>query len=408
MSYGGDDLHAFARTACDDPDGAFVVVAPPLLTSEFDPDTIDVGGTSTLTLTFSNPAANTVPLTGVALTVGLLPGLAVATPTALSSDCGGVATALAGSQIATLSGGVLPVGATCTVAFAVTQSERGQRSALTGLVQSANGGSGNAAPAILTAIEHPAIAIDAPNTTPLHTPTHATATLTGGDPTGTLTFRVYRADDVTCATPLFTDDVDVDGTGTYTGPDFPADAAGAYVWAASYSGDSEHAPATTGCGDIDGAFAVAAPGTVSVAFDPDTVDAGEASTLTFTIANADDNIVPLLDVALATTLPDGLVVASPNGVDGDCGGGTVTADPGSGTIALSGGFVELIGTCTFSVDVAAAEQGRRTVTTDAVDSANGGAGNTATATLTAIAHPRSRSTHPARRRAGRPRTRRRR
>ena len=156
---------------------------------------------------------------------------------------------------------------------------------------------------------------------------------------------------------------------------------------ASYGGDDLHAPATTGCDAADGAFAVVAPAHASAAFAPATTTAGDASALTFTITNPAANTVPLTGVALTTALPAGLVVASPNGRTGDCGGGTVTAVPGSGSVALSGGSVPVGGTCAFSVSVTAAQPGTRTVTTGAVQSGNGGAGDAASATLTTNEQP---------------------
>jgi hypothetical protein len=100
-----------------------------------------------------------------------------------------------------------------------------------------------------------------------------------------------------------------------------------------------------------------------------------------TITNPPANTVPLTGVALATTLPAGLAVASPNGLDGNCNGGMITAVPGSRVVSLADGSIAVNGSCTFSVEVSAPEPGERTATTDAVRSANGGAGNTATAEL---------------------------
>ena len=104
----------------------------------------------------------------------------------------------------------------------------------------------------------PTITVEAPDSVPLGSSTRATATLRGGNPTGTITFQVFAAGDSTCAFPLFDDDVTVSGAGTYNGPDFTSTAAGGYKWVARYGGDGLPAAAATGCNDPAGAFAVVA------------------------------------------------------------------------------------------------------------------------------------------------------
>jgi hypothetical protein len=380
--YGGDAMHAPAATPCNTAAGAFAVVAPPSASASFTPATVTADESSTLTFTITNPPANTVPLTGVALTATLPAGLAVASPNGLEGSCGtGTIIAIPGSQSASLSGGSIPVDGSCSFSVDVTASAVGAF-ASTSAVQSANGGTGSAAPATLTVEKiDPPLTIESPDSTPLGTGSHATASLSGGDPSGTLTFSAFAADDSDCSTRLSSADVAVDGAGDYPSPDFTPDAAGAYQWVVSYGGDSLHAAAATACGDPDGALAVVAPPSASASFAPATVTAGESSTLTFTITNPPANTVPLTGIALEATLPAPLAVASPNGLDGSCGGGVITAVPGTHVVSLTGGTVPVDGTCTFSVDVTAPEPGKPTATTDAVQSANGGAGNTATAEL---------------------------
>jgi hypothetical protein len=323
-----------------------------------------------------------VPLTGVALGVSLPTGLAVASPNGLTNDCGGTVAAIAGSGLVSLSGGSIPVEGSCTFAVDVTPSTSADFIVSTGNVESANGGTGNAAGGTLHVQKlDPALALEAPDSMPLGNATHASATLTGGDPSGTLTFSAFAAGDATCATPLLSDAVAVDGPGTYAGPDFPASAAGAYQWVASYGGDDVHLGKATACDDADGAFAVVAPPSASASFSPQTITAGGSSTLTFTVSNPAENTVPLTGVVLDAALPAGLAIAAPNGLDGSCGGGTITAVPGSHAVSLSGAALPAGDDCTFSVDVTAAGPGDRTVTTDAVQSDNGGEGNAATADL---------------------------
>jgi uncharacterized repeat protein (TIGR01451 family) len=240
-----------------------------------------------------------------------------------------------------------------------------------------------------TLIAGPSLALDAPASTPLGTTTTATASLSGGAPTGSVTFRVFAAGDTACATALSSANVTVNGVGAYTSPPFTAAAAGAYQWVARYNGDSLHAATASGCNNPAGAFAVVAPPRASAAFDAATVTVGEPTALTFTIANPAANTVPLTGVGLEIALPAGLVVASPNGVTGSCGGGTITAAAGSDSITLAGGTIPTGASCSFSVDVTAAEPGALTTTTGAVESANGGSGNAATAELTVRPAPTS-------------------
>ena len=87
-------------------------------------------------------------------------------------------------------------------------------------------------------------------------------------------------------------------------------------------------------------------------------------------------------MAFTDTLPAGLVVATPNGLTGSCGGGTITAVAGAGSVSLSGATIAVSGSCNFSVNVTGTTTGSKTNTTGNVTSTNGGTGNTASAGLT--------------------------
>ena len=66
------------------------VVAPPVIAKSFNPTAVLLNGVSTLTLSITNPAANTVALTGVGVTDAFLPtapGLVVHTTPAVMNSC---------------------------------------------------------------------------------------------------------------------------------------------------------------------------------------------------------------------------------------------------------------------------------------------------------------------------------
>jgi uncharacterized repeat protein (TIGR01451 family) len=99
--------------------------------------------------------------------------------------------------------------------------------------------------------------------------------------------------------------------------------------------------------------AVVAPPTISKLFGTvGSIVPGGTTTLSFTIDNP-NGTVALNGVAFIDTLPAGLVVATPNGLTGSCGGGIITATPGSGSISLTGAMLAAGASCTFSVNVTA-------------------------------------------------------
>jgi hypothetical protein len=128
---------------------------------------------------------------------------------------------------------------------------------------------------------------------------------------------------------------------------------------------------------------VTVPSSISQSFGAASIPQFGSTSLTYTITNAGSG--PLTTAAFTNTLPAGLVVSTPNGLTGSCGGGTITAVPGSGSIALSGATVAAASSCSFSVNVTATTVGTK-VNSVTLSSA-GGAGNTATASLTVVTAP---------------------
>ena len=93
------------------------VVSAPSVTKSFSPNPIPAGGTSTLTVTLSNP--NNTALTGASITDPFPSGLTPVAGTA-ATTCGGTATQTASSL--TLTGGTIPASGSCTLTLQVRPS----------------------------------------------------------------------------------------------------------------------------------------------------------------------------------------------------------------------------------------------------------------------------------------------
>jgi hypothetical protein len=208
------------------------------------------------------------------------------------------------------------------------------------------------------------------------------ATVTGDNPTGTVTFNLYNNPNGT-GTPLFTDTENLVG-GAATSAGYSPTATGTVYWVATYDGDSNNNPVTSGPAlEPVVVTAVIVPPSIAKAFDPASVQIDGTSMLTFTISNPNGGTA-LTGVAFTDTLPSGLVVSTPNGLTDSCGG-TANAAAGGATISLTGTSVAASATCTVVVNVTGNSAGTFTNTSGAVSSANGGTGNTATGVLTVAA-----------------------
>jgi hypothetical protein len=132
------------------------------------------------------------------------------------------------------------------------------------------------------------------------------------------------------------------------------------------------------------ALFIAPPAIVKV-FGAAVIGVGGSTPLSFTINNPNATIA-LTGVAFTDSLPAGLIVSTPNGLTGSCGGGTIAAVASSGSIALTGATLAAGTSCTFSVNVTGTTTGAYTNSV-AVSSGNGGAGNTSITSLTVLAAP---------------------
>jgi hypothetical protein len=132
--------------------------------------------------------------------------------------------------------------------------------------------------------------------------------------------------------------------------------------------------------------AAASTPTITKSFSPTQIPINSTSTLAFTITNTDATVT-LTGVGFSDTLPAGVVVASPNGLTGSCGGGTISAVANGNFISLSGATLAPSASCTFSVTVKGIIPGNWPNTTSALISDEAADGTAATAVLQVFLPP---------------------
>lgn len=122
---------------------------------------------------------------------------------------------------------------------------------------------------------------------------------------------------------------------------------------------------------------------ISKQFGASSIELNAATTLSITITNPNVGTA-LTGLAFTDPLPAGLIVGTPNGLSSTCNG-TVTATAGSSSVALTGGTLASLGSCTIVVNVKGTTLGEKSNTTDPVSSTESGTGESSnTAILTVI------------------------
>ncbi|MBZ5530010.1 MAG: DUF11 domain-containing protein [Acidobacteriia bacterium] len=381
------------------------VVAPPSIAKAFGATTIPLNGTTSLTFTITNPAANAVAETGVAFTDTLPTGLVVATPNGLSNTCGGTATAVASSTSISLTGGTIAVNANCTVVVNITGTASGQYTNTSGAVTSTNGGTGNTATANLTVATPPTItkAFGAASI-PLNGSTSLTFTINNPN-TGLALTGVAFTDNLPAglvvATPNALNNT-CGGTATAVAGSGSISLSGGTLASSASCTVSVNVTGVTagiknnsvqvtstegGTGNTSNAsITVAGPPVIIKAFGAASIPLNGSTSLTFTIQN-NNTTTTLTGVGFSDTLPAGLVVSTPNGLTGSCGGGTITATQATNVISLTGATLAQSTSCTFSVNVTGTAAGTQNNTTGNVTSTEGGTGGTASASINVVAPP---------------------
>ncbi|HLZ00021.1 MAG TPA: Ig-like domain repeat protein [Candidatus Angelobacter sp.] len=409
-SYGGDaNFNGSTGSLTGNPQ---VVVAPPAISKVFTPGGIQPNGVSALTVTITNPAANTAPLQGVAFTDNFPANVVVATPNGLNNTCGGTATATAGSGTVSLTGGTIPVNSSCTVTVNVTSSFTGSYLNSTGSVSSTNGGTGGSASATLFVANPPTISkVFVPDTIFLGTKTEVSFTITNPNSNST-----PPNSDVTLTGISFTDTLP-SGLTVAASPNVSNDCGGTLTAVPGSSSITltggtlapqiglrpqrggrpirsipqpvangscfisvNVTPASTGTfnnttGPISanesGSGATSNTATLTVntpptppalakAFGALSIPLNGTTSLNFTVTNANAS-TQLVNLSFSDPLPAGLVVASPNGVAGTCvtDGAAVTANPGTGSISVAALNLPGNSSCTLGVNVTGSSAGTK-------------------------------------------------
>jgi uncharacterized repeat protein (TIGR01451 family) len=384
---------------------------PPTVSKTFSSGTVVVGATVTMTIVINSPASNSS--TGLTFTDTLPSGVVVAaTPNAINNGCGGTFAATAGASSVTLTGGTLAAGASCNVKVDIADNNvSGTMSQNCVTVGSANGNS-NQSCATVTTVTTQVLA-------PTLTKTFGASIIGVGSST-TLTFTLTNpAGNSTSLTNLSFTDTLPSGLLVSTPNGLVGSCGGGTITAVAASNSISLSGATLAAGascnfgvnitgiaagketnttssvtDAQGVTGAPATATVTVAVPPTISKSFAASqlefpgpddttALSFTITNP--NAVALSGITFFDVLPSGLIISTPNGLAGSCGGGTITAPAGSNTLSLAGATLTANASCTFSVNVTATQIGVQVNTTSAITAMGGTVvGNPATASVSVI------------------------
>ena len=144
---------------------------------------------------------------------------------------------------------------------------------------------------------------------------------------------------------------------------------------------------SSGCGGGSSSVVVPPPNvlppTISKAFGAASFQVSTSTSLTFTLSNPNSG-TSLSGVGFTDTLPAGLMVSTPNGLTGSCGGGAISATAGSASVSLTGSTLGAGTSCNFAVNVTGTAAGMQNNVTAAVTSTEGGTGKTASASVSVL------------------------
>jgi hypothetical protein len=389
--------------------GSTVILPGPNITKSFTPASVVLGNTTMLTFTINNP--NSFPVGEVGLFDALPSGINIDSAQASTFNaCGGGTVHLfPGGAIDTLNlvGGTLAAGASCM--FSVTldatalgphlncvQAESavsvGAESCATVTVLSAPP---QLAPPIITKKFLDA-SIPVNGTTSLsfiisNPNSVALTSVAFADPLGAFLHVVGSPSNNTC-TPPGTIDTSF-GQVSLTGATLAANASCSFtvnvegIESDVYINTVAATDTLAGTGKTATATLTTVGGAIlgKIFSVPGAIPINGSTSLIFNIMNP-NSTTTLTNVHFSDTLPAGLLISTPNGLSGSCGGGTITANAGSINISLTGATLALNASCSFSVNVTGTAPGTLKNTTGPVI-ADQATGDTASATLAVVAPP---------------------
>jgi Ice-binding-like len=355
-----------------------VPIIAPTLTKVFAPATINMGASSTLTITLHNASSTIDKLT--APLVDQFP-LDVILVGGGSNTCGGVVTATKGSSKVTLTGGSIPAKGSCTVTVAVTTTDCDGPHVNTipiGALQTSKGHNPAAAVATLTIVNPPGA------TTPRVFKTFVPTAIKAN---GTSVLSIYLINHAAVAAKLTAPLIDnlpagvvISGGGittcggvltalkgsskiTLTGGSIPANSQCQITANVTASRIGQFIN-TIGAGTLHATTGTNVVGTVATltvstsagtppkvgkTFSPVTILSGGTSVLNITLTNPNATVATLT-APFTDVFPSGIIVSG--GASTSCGG-TVTAVKGSSQVTLTGGSIPASGSCKVTLTIAA-------------------------------------------------------
>jgi|GEM_PF-1702372 len=382
------------------------VVSPPSISKVFGAATIPLQGSTTLSFTLTNPNTATA-LTAVGFGDTFPAGLKVSSPSVITGSCpGGSIFASAGSGSVIMSGANLAASGSCTFSVNVTGTAAGVQNNVAGGAGSTEGGVGTGASASIAVVGPPSIAkAFGAATIGLNASTSLTITITNPSANTVglagVTFTDSLPVGIVVSTPnglantcggsvtavagsgnvsLAAGSVAINGNCTVT-VNVTGTASGSYT---NVTGSVSSANGGTG-NTAAANLTVASPPVISKMFGAATVALNGSTSLNFTVNNPNSSSA-LAGVAFTDSLPAGLVIATPNGLAGTCGTGTITATAGLGSVSLAGATLAASGSCAFSVNVTGTAGGVKNNSVS-VTSTTAGVGNTSNASVTVIGPP---------------------
>jgi mucin-19 len=386
-----------------------VTTVAPTIAKAFMPATISAGGTSTISFTLTN--TNSVALTAANFT-DTLTNMRVSGAQTVTGCSGSNMFTADQTGLLNFAGLTIPAAGNCTITLLVTSNTPGMLPNTTAGVASANAPTGAAsntanltvnasAASIVKSFVTPTIALGATSQIDFTITNSNAIALTAAAFSDTLANMFIHATAAATGSCVGagTNNFTINQTGllNFTGLTIPASGACTVSIVVRSNTLGMHPNIATGVSSPDaptGANSAsvtltvnAAPPTISKAFAANPIASGGVSTLTITITNP--NAGPITVTSVTDTFPTmpsaGMVRASTPNASTTCASGMVTHALGS--VTLTGGTVPANASCTFQIDVTAANAGAyvNTIGIGALTTNAGSNAAAATATLTVTA-----------------------